>query len=253
MESHRAFRYSRDTLLRTALAPASPSVSYSLATRGASDQTLRGGDLFDAYVRPDGSVAILIADASSKGALSIVHTELMRRAFRMAAITERSPAAMMGLLNQLRFDGPPPFGNVTFAAALIVTIERCSEICRYASAGHDIGLFFRGRAHRHLRPTGPVLGVFGSAVYTDCIEPFCRDDFLLLATDGFTECRDAFDDGRQFGTAGLARAVATEPPRTCAAAASAVARRADEFSGGRYRDDATLAVIARNDDGGAGA
>jgi sigma-B regulation protein RsbU (phosphoserine phosphatase) len=123
-------------------------------------------------------------------------------------------------------------------------------ICRYASAGHDIGLFVNGRRHRHMAPTGPVLGVMPDAVYTDCMEPFGPRDLLLLATDGFTECRNNAEGPRQFGTAGIARCVADEAVQTCASTSRAVARAADLFTGGHYRDDATLAAIARNDGNG---
>jgi sigma-B regulation protein RsbU (phosphoserine phosphatase) len=214
---------------------------------------MRGGDIFELLQRADGSAVILIADISSKGALSVVHTELMRRAFRMCATTERSPAAMMSMLNRLRYDGPPPNHSVTFAAAIIVAVERGAMLCRYASAGHDIGLFVRGRSHRHLVPTGPVLGVFPDAVYVNCLEPFGDGDVLILATDGFTECRSDVPGSLQFGTTGIARAAGGVPMDSCIAISRSIARCADEHTGGHYRDDATLAVIARNDGHGNAA
>jgi serine phosphatase RsbU (regulator of sigma subunit) len=206
----------------------------------------RGGDLFDSYVRPDGSCALLIADASSKGPLSIVHTEIMRRTFRLIASVERSPAQMLETLNALRFGSPPPYASVTFASALIVAIEPRSATCRYASAGHDIGIIARGRAHQHLESTGPVLGIFDDAEYGEHVETFVHGDLLLVATDGFTECRDVSNRSRQFGTSGLVRALASDMAATCRAISQTVVRSADTFTGGRYRDDATLAVIARS-------
>ena len=211
---------------------------------------MRGGDIFELLQRADGSAVILIADISSKGALSVVHTELMRRAFRMCATTQRSPAAVMSTLNRLRFDGPPPNASVTFAAATIVAVERGAATCRYASAGHDIGLFVRGRSHRHLVPTGPILGIFPDAVYVNCLEPFGDRDVLILATDGFTECRREASGSPQFGTTGIAHAAAALSTNSCTEVSRSIVRRADEHTGGYYRDDATLAVIARNGDHG---
>jgi serine phosphatase RsbU (regulator of sigma subunit) len=250
MHTHRPLRYSRNTLLRSAFTPPEACVRFAVETRNAIDLTMRGGDIFEVHLRSDGSAALLIADVSSKGALSIVHTEMMRRTFRMCASTERSPAVMMAMLNRLRFDGPPPTANVTFASAIIVAIERSTMICRYASAGHDIGLLFRDRAHRHLAPTGPVLGVIPDAVYTDCIEPFGNRDFLVLATDGFTECRDNTNQSRQFGTSGIARAVSDTALHSGATLSRALALSIDDFTAGNYRDDATLAVIVRGDRSG---
>jgi serine phosphatase RsbU (regulator of sigma subunit) len=209
---------------------------------------MRGGDLFDIHLRTDGSAAILIADVSSKGAPSIIHTDMLRRAFRMCAMTERSPASIMSILNRLRFDVPqPPYMDATFASAVIVAIERGTMICRYASAGHDIGLFVNGTGHRHLAPTGPVLGVMTEVVYRERIEAFGRHDFLLLGTDGFTECRKNRAGAKQFGTAGIVRSIEDEVRRSCSSISHAVGRSADIFTAGHYRDDATLAVIARTD------
>jgi serine phosphatase RsbU (regulator of sigma subunit) len=152
---------------------------------------------------------------------------------------------MLSALNRIRLDGPPPLPNETFASAIVVVIESGAVDCRYASAGHHIGLVAQGTAHRHLMPTGPVLGIIDDATFSDVSEPFSDRDLLLLATDGFTECRSASQPWHQFGTAGIARAIAGTTPHQWATAARLVAANADAFTGGHYRDDATLAVLAR--------
>jgi sigma-B regulation protein RsbU (phosphoserine phosphatase) len=224
---------------------ASRAVAVSVETRTAPDPRLRGGDVFDTHQRADGSTSILLADLSSKGSLGIAHAEMLRHAFRRIARTERCPSYMMAELDRLPFNGSAVRSYVTFAAAVIVTIGRATESLCYASAGHDTALIVQGRRHAHLAPTGPVLGVLPDARFADCHVAFGTADLLVLATDGFTECRDETSSSRQFGTTGIVRALGSAPQQSHRSACRAIALQTDVFTGGRYRDDATLAVIAR--------
>lgn len=216
----------------------------AVESRSAADAARRGGDVFCTVGRANGSTAVLLADVSSKGSLALLHAEIMRRAFKRAAALERTPSAVLGELNAIRFEIPGRSVSVTFASAIVAVLDPCLRFVRYASAGHDIGVIVHGRAHRHLVPTGPVLGVIDDAIYTDCIEPFAGADLLVLATDGFTECRSTGDRARQFGTSGLVRALTARKGLSCHAAARAVAQGADLFTGRVYVDDATVAVMA---------
>jgi sigma-B regulation protein RsbU (phosphoserine phosphatase) len=151
----------------------------------------------------------------------------------------------MTALNRLRFGTPTPSFGVTFATAFIVEIDRIGTVFRYASAGHDIGILVRGRAHRHTASTGPILGVFDNIAYAERTEAFDGDDLLILATDGFTECRSFPHGERQFGTTGIVQALTHRLAHSPSATATLIAQRADSFTGGQYRDDATLVALAR--------
>jgi sigma-B regulation protein RsbU (phosphoserine phosphatase) len=245
MQSHSLIRHPRRRLL-SAFQPVASPVVLSIQRRSASDEAVRGGDVFEMCVRPDGSAAMLLADLSSKGQRSLAHMEMLRTTFRRAACIERSPARLMSMLNTLRFDGSRATLSITFASAFIVNTERTACEVRYASAGHDIALFVSGRHHRHCSATGPILGIFDDATYTECVESFADDDLFVLATDGVTECRSPIELGRQFGTTGIVKALAQGNPDSCMAAASAIVRSADAYTNGRYRDDATVVVAKKS-------
>jgi serine phosphatase RsbU (regulator of sigma subunit) len=221
------------------------AAAYSVETRSPLEEHLRGGDVFDAYHRSDGSSTIFLADVSSKGAFGIARAEMLRRAFRGSANKECSPASIMTALNAVPFTGPDRYRSGTFATVFIATLRRSTQAISYASAGHDTALILKGRTHRHLAPTGPIVGVIREANYTDCVVAFGSTDLLLIATDGFTECRSHSDHRLQFGTTGIIRTLATKAYQSHASASSAIALGADVFTADRYRDDATLAVIAR--------
>ena len=223
-----------------------PCVTCSVVSRSAADETIRGGDLVELVVRPDGSASMLVADLSSKGSLSFNHGDTLRQSFRRAALETESPAAILALLNVLRFTGPPHTAGVIFATAFVANIDQSLPRLSYASAGHGPALLVAGRAHRHLLPTGPLLGVMSDASFTERREDFDHDALLVVVTDGFSECRNTALDSMQFGTSGVVRALAFDKVRSCRSAANTVARSADIFTGGRYHDDATVAVIARH-------
>ncbi len=220
-------------------------MSYSVETRTALDEHRRGGDVFDVYDRADGSSTIFLGDVSSKGALGIARAELLRHAFRTSANKERSPASIMAALNAAPFTGSHRYCSEVFASVFIATVSHATRAMSYASAGHDTALIVRGREHRHLAPTGPVIGVLGHATFTDGVVTFGDSDVLLIVTDGFTECRSHDDNSRQFGTTGIVRALAAKASHSHGTASRAVAVSADIFAARRYDDDATLAAIAR--------
>jgi serine phosphatase RsbU (regulator of sigma subunit) len=224
----------------------SPSaLAYSVERRTPVEAHLRGGDIFDAFDRGDGTASVLLADLSSKGPLGTAQAQMLRDAFRRTARRERSPANIMSALNRLPLAACAEAHSDTFATVFIATIGRSTQALCYASAGHDTALIVGGRSHRHLAPTGPVIGVIQNAEFADGFAAFGANDLLLIATDGFTECRSSSDRSALFGTTGIVRALGAEPAHSHRSACGLVALRTDAFTGGHYRDDATLAAIAR--------
>ncbi len=196
-------------------------------------------------MRPDGSSSVLIADISSKGTRSIGHSETLRRAFRHAAHETNDPGRILAALNTLRFEMMTHSCDAIFATAFVANIASSNPQLRYASAGHEPALIVAGRSHRHLFVTGPLLGVMDDARYDERRETFEYGSLLVVATDGFSECRNTALDSMQFGTAGIVRALSYDTHHTTRSAAHIVGRGADRFTGGRYHDDATVAVISR--------
>jgi phosphoserine phosphatase RsbU/P len=223
--------------------PLSP-IRWATSVRRASSTNTRGGDIFEALARKDGTLAVLLADLSSKGDLAELHSKALRSAFTRSVDEQREPASILAVLNRLKLEAPSPQGDVIFASAFVATIRRGSRSMTYASAGHDLAMIVGERSHRHLATTGPLIGVLPDPLFAERREPLGIDDLLVLVTDGVTECRHAKADTLQFGTNGIVRAMASVRTRRPLPAHDEIARSLHEFSGGYYRDDATIAVIA---------
>jgi len=211
----------------------------SVVSRSATNEQNRGGDIFHASALSEDATITVLADMSSKGAAAKRHVEAFLAAFRSEARESRRPAHILSGLNASR----AAIDENTFACAFVAYFGRATGTVTYASAGHDLALLLSGRRHVHLEPTGPALGIIERAAFRERSMPFHENDALLIATDGFTECRKSADQSRMFGSAGIVRAVHALDARE-ADLAEAVARAADAFTAGLYRDDATVACIA---------
>jgi sigma-B regulation protein RsbU (phosphoserine phosphatase) len=218
-------------------------IDVAVERRFAVDVRLRGGDLVDVYDSGEGFACVLLADLSSKGALSVAHAGLLRATFRRAVRSDSSPSAVLASLNRLRFDFDDGCSEA-FATVFVARVGGLAGSICYASGGHDTALVVASRTHVHLAQTGPVIGVMPDARYEDCLADFGSGAVLLLATDGFTECRRDRVPSEQFGTAGIVRALHARTPHSPKSACDAVGASADSFTGGVYRDDATLVAIS---------
>ncbi len=227
------------------LLPRPTCVDVAIERRTASDTWPQGGDLDDIYQDPDGSACVLLADLSSKGSRSIGHVRQLRDAFRRAARMERIPSRIMAALNRLHFGSAADGQQDVFATAFIARIAPAANTLCYASGGHDTAMVISGRAHRHLAQTGPVIGVISRATYADRFVDFAAGDLLLVATDGFTECRRDRAPSEQFGTSGIVRALGFQEHHTPHRACTVIGKLTDSFTGGAYRDDATLVALTR--------
>jgi sigma-B regulation protein RsbU (phosphoserine phosphatase) len=219
-------------------------VEAAVERRSAPVDRLRGGDVVSLYHDADGSACLLLADLSSKGAKSVAHVDILRGAFLRAARTKLSPSLIIAALNRLHFISTNDLSE-TFATVFVARFSRAKRTLRYASGGHDTALIFQGRTHRHLTQTGPIIGVIPHAEYRDRLVDFDLGDILLIATDGFTECRRYRKPSEQLGTSGIVRALQTKIEYSPDSVCSTIGAFADEFTGGEYRDDATLVAISR--------
>ncbi len=141
--------------------------------------------------------------------------------------------------------------EIPFASVFIAETDECNSMLRYASAGHEPGLLFSETGHhRHLEPTGPILGLrallpkstFGERVVSVGCE------LLVIVTDGVTEARRS--DGKAlsfFGSSGVVRAV-NDARFSRHETAKAIHQAALRHACGTLRDDASIAVsLLRHD------
>jgi serine phosphatase RsbU (regulator of sigma subunit) len=229
-------------LFRNVPAGETAHVTIQHAYRSPQRAERAGGDFALARRRPDGTTTLMVADLWAKGAEAEHYASRMKRAFNIISVTVQSPARMLSLLNRVfvqeLVSQRAPEGS---ASAVVVTWDGWGKLL-YASAGTDATLLFRGSDyHRHLEPTGPLLGLIENAGYAEQGLTFRLGDLLVACTDGITEARD---ENRAFlGTGGLAAIMHKLIRANRLPACEDLMKHVAAWIGNDFHDDAT-AVFA---------
>jgi phosphoserine phosphatase RsbU/P len=159
------------------------------------------GDFIDVFASAGQRANIVIADVCGRDMRARGLARYVRHVVRALAEHD-SPAAVLECANLALCRRVADVGDDRFASVFMGTLS--GRRLTYASAGHDFALLMSaGGAHRHLEPTGAVIGVIGAERYQERVLDVAPGDWLILVTDGITEARDA--RGKFFGTYGVVR------------------------------------------------
>jgi sigma-B regulation protein RsbU (phosphoserine phosphatase) len=164
----------------------------------------------------------------------------LQASVRAFASDEATPAEVVERANRALCRHTPLDRFVTFVYGVIDTERRQLQ---YTNAGHNLPILVRadGTIVR-LDAGGLVLGIAADARYTQGTVAISRGDRLVLFTDGITEAESA--DGQEFDDDRLLQTVVSLRGETPWRMVDAIVQRVSAFTGGRFRDDATLFVAA---------
>ncbi|RYJ06168.1 MAG: histidine kinase, partial [Actinomycetales bacterium] len=144
-----------------------------------------GGDWWDAFSLPDGTVVMAVGDVAGHGVSAATAMAQIRTGLRAYMIDGQSPAACVDRLDVLTRTLLP--GQT--ATVVVLTIAPDTGAVRLASAGHLPALLVRPEQAEVLPEAGrPLLGIGFGAARTDelVLDP---GDTLVLYTDGLVERR----------------------------------------------------------------
>ena len=161
----------------------------------AGDTTVEvGGDFFDVVELDEGFLAV-VGDVTGKGVQAAALTALARYTLATAARFDPSPAAVVGLLNDVLVHRPE-ISLLTVACAHVVPTDAGARL-RLTSAGHPLPVLSRpGQAPTTIGPPGLLLGMTGAARWEQSEIELAPGDTLLFYTDGVT---DTPSGGERFG------------------------------------------------------
>jgi PAS domain S-box-containing protein len=178
--------------LQTALMPSSlPTVAgFDLAASywPASGVMQVGGDFYDAFDRPGGSLGLVVGDVCGKGAEAAAVMGVARQTVRAAGVREDRPSAILDVLNEALLRDQTDL----FCTACDIRLQPRGDHARIAVclAGHVPPIVLRadGRTERIGRP-GSLLGVLQEIRLHDEVGELRAGDALVLFTDGLVEER----------------------------------------------------------------
>ena len=137
-------RTTADALQRAMLPQALPqmsNVTFSASYSAASESQRVGGDFYDAFVLPDGRVALTIGDVTGHGLDAAVTMGEMRQALRASAFERADPVTILDRASQLLIAS----GRSLFVTAVFGVLDTRTGLFRYATAGHPSPFVFDGR------------------------------------------------------------------------------------------------------------
>jgi PAS domain S-box-containing protein len=204
----------------------------------AGDTTVDvGGDFFDVVELDEGFLAI-VGDVTGKGVQAAALTALARHTLATAARFDPSPAAVVGLLNDVLVHRAE-ISLLTVACAHVVPSESGARL-RLTSAGHPLPVLARpGQPPTTVGPPGLLLGITAAARWAESEIALAPGDTLLFYTDGVT---DTPSGSERFGEERLLAALPDAPadPREMIAAVLSALR---EFQVGDVVDDRALLAL----------
>jgi len=155
-----------------------------------------GGDWYDAFQLPDGTLAIAAGDVSGKGLTAAAVMGRVRNALRALAFTDPRPTAVLAGLDRL-FTATELDEQVTTVTYLVV--DPVTGLCQVGSAGYPPALLLPSGARPQFdqaEPTTPLGSLNGTSPRQQHDYQMRPGNTVMLYSDGLVENRRrALDTG----------------------------------------------------------
>ncbi|MFF4521057.1 PP2C family protein-serine/threonine phosphatase [Streptomyces bluensis] len=206
LENARRFEHNRDiaeTLQRALLTdlPTTPGLHLAARYLPATHGLNIGGDWYDAFRQPDGSLITVIGDVTGHGLHAAVMMSQLRTALRAYAVDGGSPGELLTRLHTFLHHLQPDL----YATAVIARFRPDDPTLTWAAAGHPPPVLRTpdGQVHTLDAKPGAMLGIPLQQEIGDHTVPLPPGSTLALYTDGLVERRaQGIDPGiRRLATA----------------------------------------------------
>jgi len=217
--------------------PEYPEIEAASAYQPAGSEAEIGGDYYDLFRAPDGTLWFAIGDVCGKGVIAATKTSMIKYSVRAFVAAGLGPADVLGEVNRSVSETGEASDIVTL---WVGRLDPPAEALTYASGGHPPGMLRHtdGTVER-TAPTGPLLGALSDVVYGEETLKLGKGDVILLCTDGVTEARS---DKEFFGEDRVEETVAA------GGSAEEIVRRlltlVRRWVHGELRDDVAVLAIA---------
>ncbi|MET8952143.1 SpoIIE family protein phosphatase [Streptomyces sp. NPDC004393] len=144
-----------------------------------------GGDWYDAFMMPDGAIALEIGDVQGHDVDAAAFMGQVRLSMRAIAAQEPDPGTVLTRTNELLVTTSP----ARFASCTMLHIDPHDGQVTGTSAGHVPLLCAHRDGSHEVRelPGGPVLGILPGTEYRKEVFTLDDDSALVMVTDGVVE------------------------------------------------------------------
>ena len=212
--------------------PKPDNMAFSVVYRPSMREAEVGGDWYDAFPLPDGSIAISVGDITGRGLRAAGLMGKLRQALGVIPLYESDPAKILDAVDLLL----RARGSSAMATAFLGIISPDGRSMRFANAGHPYPVLRRHGRVTYLTSEGLPLGLRDQAPGSSREVSLDGAEVLVLYTDGLIESTHDIIEGE----ARLAAAVLSDAIAFSRNAADLVASTCLD---GTYLDDAAVLAI----------
>lgn len=218
-----------------------PGIEFAHAYRSAAEVARVGGDFYDLFELDQRQVGLIIGDIAGKGLEAAVLTSMVKNAVRAHANEQgKTPQRILQLANEVVYRATK---SDTFATVFFGVLDRLDGRLLYANAGHSAPMVVDADGHAtSLGATGPLLGAFPDAHFSEAETRLRLGDTLLLYTDGLTEARAKRE---LYGEPRVVKVLGRHAGDAPADIVDALVKDASEYAGGQLRDDMAILAVRR--------
>lgn len=198
------------------------------------------GDFYDMFRLNDGSLGVVVADVSDKGAPAALFMAVARSLIRSAAIATATPEDTLRQTNLTILKDTESGMFVTVYYTLLHPDGRLTCV----NAGHNLPLLYRAASNTYefLPRGGRPLGWFEDLPIQTLEYQLEPGDILVTYTDGLTEAENI--DGKPYGEERLVAVVQANAQRAAPDIMQAIIQSVSAFMGDTPPfDDTTLVVV----------
>ena len=219
-------------------APRFPGVDIAFATRPANTVA---GDYYDAFLRPNGLLLVVVADVAGKSVPAALLTATLQASLRTLAALDSSLPELVARVN--RYACEQSLQGRRFTTAFLAELEPATGVLTYVNAGHNWPVLrhLAGGVER-LEAGGLPLGINPNLPYSSGKVTLSKGDFLLIFTDGLVEAED--DKANEYGEERMMQVLPTVQTAAASDAVKSILSSVDKFVGlTRQHDDITCLAL----------
>ena len=155
-----------------------------------------GGDFYDFHPLSEGSLGVVVGDATGKGvpAALVMSTTLGMLQLAAQALGSSSPGEVLERVNEALTVRIP---SNMFVTCFYAILDPRSGTLSYANAGHDLPYLHRNGEAEELRARGMPLGLMAGMSYEEGEVSLGEGGCVLFYSDGLVEAHDP--QGGMFG------------------------------------------------------
>jgi sigma-B regulation protein RsbU (phosphoserine phosphatase) len=199
-----------------------------------------GGDFFNYFVLPGGSLALVVGDVSGKGVSAALLMANIQATLRARMPLEQDLARLLETIDHEVDERTPGGVYVTLFVGILDTGRR---VMRYVNAGHNPQFVLRaGGTIERMSSAGLPVGLYPGHGYTEHQVELGGADLLFFYTDGMVEAEN--EAGEMFGSDRLEALLIAEHETGVDDLIERVERTVREFRGAAEPlDDATIMAL----------